>query len=202
VAEAADSFADWLAAARTGSSEALGRVLEACRRYLLLVAEQDLDPALRAKGGPSDLVQQTFLEAQAAFGQFQGGTEDELLAWLRQLLRHNLIDFTRQYRGATKRDVGREIGLRDGAVRSNRAAEVRSDTPSPSGRAMAREQDAVLRQALERLPVDYRTVLRLRYDDGLAFDAIGARMGRSPEAARKLWARAIERLQQEMEASG
>jgi RNA polymerase sigma-70 factor (ECF subfamily) len=199
MADAADPFAGWLAAARAGSSEALGRALEACRGYLLLVAEQDLDPALRAKGGPSDLVQQTFLEAQAAFAHFRGGTEDELLTWLRQLLRNNLIDFTRHFRGTAMRDVGREVGLGAGDTRSQRPGEACADTPSPSGHAMARERDAALRQARERLPEDYRTVLRLRYDDGLAFDVIAARMGRSPEAVRKLWARAVEWLQKELE---
>jgi len=88
--EPADEFAGWLTAARAGSSVALGRILEACRGYLLLVAEQDLDQDLRAKGGASDLVQQTFLEAHGAFGQFRGGSEDEVLAWLRHLLRNNL----------------------------------------------------------------------------------------------------------------
>src|SRR5438876_46084 len=44
-----------LASARTGSSEALGRALDTCRGYLLLVAERSLDPALRtppANSGP------------------------------------------------------------------------------------------------------------------------------------------------------
>ena len=58
-------FTPSLAAARAGSREALGRVLESCRGYLLLIAQQELDPALQARGGASDLVQQTFLEAQA-----------------------------------------------------------------------------------------------------------------------------------------
>jgi RNA polymerase sigma-70 factor (ECF subfamily) len=49
--------AQWLPAARAGSREALGEVLEACRGYLLLLAQEELDPALQAKGGASDLVQ-------------------------------------------------------------------------------------------------------------------------------------------------
>jgi RNA polymerase sigma-70 factor (ECF subfamily) len=201
MAEPADEFAGWLAAARAGSSEALGRVLEACRGYLLLVAGEDLDPDLRAKGGASDLVQQTFLEAQGAFGRFRGDSEDELLAWLRQLLRNNLIDFTRQYRATAKRGVDREVPLAGGDTPS-RASDVGvpADTPSPSGHAMARERDDALRAALDRLPEDYRAILRLRYEDGLGFDAIATRLGRSAEAARKLWARAVARLQQEMDA--
>src|SRR5262249_45736682 len=37
---------------------------EAYRGYLLVLAQRELDPDLRAKGGASDLVQETFLEAQ------------------------------------------------------------------------------------------------------------------------------------------
>ena len=199
MAEPADEFAGWLAQARSGSPDALGHVLEACRGYLLLVAEQDLDPALRSKGGASDLVQQTFLEAQGDFGRFRGGTEGELLAWLRQLLRNNLIDFTRQYRAAAKRAVGREVSLAGGDTPSRPPTEVRADTPSPSGHAMAHEEDEAVRRAMGLLPEDQRTVLRLRYEDGLGFDEIAVRMGRSVPAVRKLWARAVGRLRQELE---
>src|SRR5262245_26207367 len=76
MADAAANAARWLPAARAGSSEALGQVLEACRGYLLLIAGQELEPALRAKGGASDLVQQTFLEAQRDFAGFHGTTHE------------------------------------------------------------------------------------------------------------------------------
>src|SRR5437764_1298683 len=100
-----------LASARSGSAEALGRALETCRGYLLLVAERNLDPVLRAKGGASDLVQETFMEAQRDFAQFQGTTEAELLAGLRRMLLNNVGNFARRYRGTDKRAVGREVGL-------------------------------------------------------------------------------------------
>ena len=61
------STADWLQAARDGSREAMGNLLEACRAYLLLVANRELAADLRAKGGASDLVQDTFLEGHRNF---------------------------------------------------------------------------------------------------------------------------------------
>jgi RNA polymerase sigma-70 factor, ECF subfamily len=197
--EPADEFAGWLSAARAGSSEALGRVLETCRNYLLLVAERDLDPDLRAKGGASDLVQQTFLEAHGAFGQFRGGSEDEVLAWLRQLLRNNLIDFARLYRATAKRGMDRELPLAAADTPSQEGGGVTAETLSPSGHAMARERDDAMRAAMGRLPESYRAILRLRHEDGLGFDEIAKRMDRTPEAVRKLWARAVYRLQQEVD---
>src|SRR5438094_9736562 len=83
----------WLPAARAGSMEALGQALEEFRHYLLRIAEQELDPDLRAKGGASDLVQLTFLEAQRDFARFHGDTAAELRAWLRRLLVDTLANF-------------------------------------------------------------------------------------------------------------
>src|SRR5262245_58290664 len=80
----AEEGARWLSDARAGSPEALGAVLEACRGYLLLIAQGELSPDLRAKAGASDLVQQTFLDAQRDFGRFRGESVAELRAWLRR----------------------------------------------------------------------------------------------------------------------
>jgi RNA polymerase sigma-70 factor (ECF subfamily) len=65
---------------------------------------------------------------------------------------------------------------------------------------IAEEEAALLQRALQRLPEDYQQVIRLRNWQLLPFDVIGQQLGRSAEAARKLWARAIEHLQREMEA--
>src|SRR5205809_5640398 len=74
-----------LAEARAGSGESLGWALESCRGYLLAIADGELPPELRAKGSASDLVQQTFLEAQRDLPHFHGESEDEWRAWLRRL---------------------------------------------------------------------------------------------------------------------
>jgi RNA polymerase sigma-70 factor, ECF subfamily len=69
---------------------------------------------------------------------------------------------------------------------------------SPSGMILAREQAQKLQGALERLPDDYRQVLLLRYQEQRAFEEIAEQMNRSANAVRKLWMRAVERLQDEM----
>src|SRR5262249_55874289 len=145
-----------LDAARTGSRDAMGRVLETYRAYLLLVADRELDPKLQAKGGASDLVQETFMEAQRDFGRFHGTTDGELRAWLRQLLLHNVANFARRYRGTGKRQVDREVGLAGDGPLPDPAAVLPAGTPTPSAWAMAGEQDAELHRALELLPEDYR----------------------------------------------
>jgi RNA polymerase sigma-70 factor, ECF subfamily len=191
--------AQWLLAARDGSSEALGKALEACRRYLLSVARQELDPELQAKSSPSDLVQETFVEAQRDFTHFHGHTEAELLAWLRLLLMHRLGKLRRHYSNTQKRQIAREVSLQAGDSSGDLANGLMSATQTPSVQAMAHEQDAALQAALQRLPDDYRRVIIMRYQDEQSFEQIGQLTDRSPDAARKLWMRAIERLQLELE---
>jgi RNA polymerase sigma-70 factor, ECF subfamily len=52
-----------------------------------------------------------------------------------------------------------------------------------------------------RLPPDDQAVVLLRHFDCLSFEEIGRRLDRSPDAARKLWGRAIVRLQHLMEVT-
>lgn len=178
-----------------GSSELLGQLLEAYRPYLLKVANEELDSDLRGKAGPSDLVQQTFLDANRDIVQFRGKSEAELLAWLRRVLLNNLANFRREFRDTDKRDVGREIAVDPGALQNSALA---AHDPSPSGEAQAREETEALERALARLPDDYREALVLRHQKGRSFAEIGAALGRSADAARKLWARAVEALQSEL----
>jgi RNA polymerase sigma-70 factor, ECF subfamily len=199
-AEPAD-VARWLEAARAGSRDALGEALEACRAYLLAVANRQVDDALRAKGGASDLVQETFLEAQRDFDRFQGNSADELRAWLCRLLVNNAANFARAYRETDKRQVGREVGLPGEAPSDDgRGGGLPGPTPTPSVQAVAKELAQRVEHCLDRLPDDYRQVITLRYREDRPFDEIARLMGRSENAVRKLWFRAIERLQQELDS--
>jgi RNA polymerase sigma-70 factor (ECF subfamily) len=74
-----------------------------------------------------------------------------------------------------------------------------SPISSPSTQAMRREEADALAEALERLPADYRTVILLRNLEGVAFEEIASRMGRSPSAVRMLWERALVKLSQTLE---
>jgi RNA polymerase sigma-70 factor (ECF subfamily) len=190
---------DLLPQAQLGSREALGEVLQACRLYLVMIAESELDPELRGKGGASDLVQQTFLEAQQDFGRFHGTTSDELRAWLRHILLNNVSNFARAYRETAKRNLVREVRL-PARTSGEWFAEPASTAKTPSQQFRAQQEEAELQRALERLPIEYQQVIRYRYQDELSFEEIAARLDRSPPAARKLWSRAIESLRAAMDS--
>jgi len=189
-------FGERIRSARAGSAEALGQLLEECRPYLLLIANQELPPGLRGKVGASDLVQETFLQAQGHFDRFRDDDEPALLAWLRQILLNNAANLKRRYCATDKRQLARELPLANGSAAD--AFDVSAPGPSPSSLVAADEEDAALERALGQLPEEYRQVVTWRNYDRLPFDEIGQRLGRSAEAARKLWVRAVERLQQEL----
>jgi RNA polymerase sigma-70 factor (ECF subfamily) len=187
----------WIREAGGGSSEALGRLLELCRPYLTLVADQHLSPNLRAKVNPSDLVQDTCLEAHRDFARFTGTTEDDLLAWLRRILLNNLANVRRHYQGTGKRQVSREVTLADTPTVD--LIDGLGVEESPSGQAQARERDEELRSALDRLPEATRQIIHWRNYERLTFEEIGRRLDKSAEAVRKTWARAIVELGKHLE---
>jgi RNA polymerase sigma-70 factor (ECF subfamily) len=189
-----------LAAARQGSPEALGRALEGCRQYLLVVARDALPARLRAKVGPSDLVQETVLKAHKGFGRFEGDTEAQWLAWLRAILLHNVASWTQKF-DTEMREVAREVALDAPDSREAPADGVSAPGPSPSEEFPARERDEALERALGQLPEHYRQVVLLHNRDNLTFEAVGQQIGQSAEAARKVWARAVCLLRQLLEGS-
>lgn len=182
--------------ARAGDLHALGVLLDQYRRYLRLLAQSQVGPALRVRLDPSDLVQETLLEAQRDFRQFGGSSEGELAAWLRRILARNLADQVKHHQ-SQKRDFSREEPLEAMVERAHAALAAPISTPSAS--ASRREQAVLLTSAMGKLPPDYREVITLRHLEGQSFEAIAARMGRTSGAVRMLWMRALERLGTMME---
>ena len=188
----------WLAQARSGCRESLGRALNACRRYLLAVAGDEMASELQAKAGISDLVQDTFLEAQRDFPHFVGKSKAELLAWLRQMLLHNVEDFTRKYCETDKRLLDREVSLDDYRGLHDPQGSLLDPAPSPSGQAIRKEQEQALQACLARLPDHYRQVIEWVHRDNRSYADIGSCLGISADAARKLHHRAVALLTQQL----
>jgi RNA polymerase sigma-70 factor, ECF subfamily len=187
---------DWIHEARAGSVEAIGNLIQNCRQYLLAVANQELPAGLRAKFGGSDLVQDTAFEIQTSFHQFTGERREEFLAWARSILLFNASNARRQYRETAKRQVSREISMDDDD--SWLKADLRANDAAPADAAMVNERTVLVEAAVKRLPEHFRQVIYLRHRDHRSFAEIGEQMGRTAEAVRKLWQRAIERLEEEL----
>ena len=104
-------IADIIASVRDGNTQTLGQLLQLYRNYLTVLATTQLDRRLRRRVSTSDLVQETMLAAHRDFARFRGGSEGELLAWLRKILSNCLSHAVEKNIHAKKRDMRREVTL-------------------------------------------------------------------------------------------
>jgi RNA polymerase sigma-70 factor (ECF subfamily) len=187
--------------ARAGDLAALGRLLDLYRNYLKLIARSMIGPVLRARVDDSDLVQEVHLRAHRGFADFLGAGEPELLAWLRAILARTLADQLKHHRAAG-RDARRDASLEAELERCGHEAQsaLATSVSSPSAQLIRRERAVLLADAVSRLPEDYREVFLARHVEHRSLDDIATAMGRSPEAVRKLWTRALLALRKELEA--
>lgn len=189
--------------AKHGSAD-VGQLLSLYTQYLKSLANHQLDRRVRQRVSPSDLVQDTLLEAHRDFPNFRGTTTAELVSWLRRILIHNLIRASEHHLHTEKRDARREISLQRltanlGSVDSPLEAALKSPIGSPSADLRGREQVTELERALGTLPNEQRQVVIMRHLEGLAFNEISQRLGRSSGACRMLWMRAMDVLRERLQ---
>jgi RNA polymerase sigma-70 factor (ECF subfamily) len=184
----------WIAAARAGDRAALARALMSFREYLLLVANDGMGQTLKTKEGASDLVQETFLQAQERLSTYRGRSPSEWRSWLRSILIRQMANKRRHFEATAKRTAGREVPVSEW---SRLGAAASDETPSKE--VARRERKAALIAAISRLPEHYQEVVTGHHEDRLTFDEIGQRRGISAEAARKIWIRALGRLRKELD---
>jgi RNA polymerase sigma-70 factor, ECF subfamily len=164
--------------------------------WLRLLARNEIDSRFAGKFDASDAVQQTLMEAWKGWENFRGSDEPQRLAWLRQILAHQLAHLARHYAGAQKRDVAREVSLSLDHSAQRLDALLPAKDASPSGLAAEQEQRLRLAEVLERLPEDYRQVILLRNIEELSHDEVARRMQRTVGAVRMLWLRALAALRE------
>jgi RNA polymerase sigma-70 factor (ECF subfamily) len=169
----------------------LANYIESLQTYLRLVADRELPSELRAKVSPSDIVQNTYIDARKDLKRFAGRSDRELLAWLCCILLNNTKDITRHYLAREKRQVLREVPLEFiDAVDDCPAA-----MDSPLKVLCDNEDIRTLRRAISCLSPEHREVVNLRSLEHRSFAEIADIMQRSEEAVRKLFARAVSQLQ-------
>ena len=138
-------FQSMLAEARSGDVAAVGNLLNEYRDYLLLIANQHLDRKIQGKIGGSDIVQESMIAAQRGFARFEGETPDQLMAWLRQILLHDVFEAGRRFKQTAKRQVDREVAVPHG---STAAAPVIDPQNTPKTDAVLKEETQRLRNAI------------------------------------------------------
>jgi len=197
-----NGFGPLLTAARNGSSEALGELLDRYRGYLWVIANEEIGSNLTAKVAASDVVQETYAATYRAFDGFRGTSELELKTWLRRVLLNQVTDASRMYLGSLKRDASREISINRPTPESGRSllSGVAGSDSTPSTHAIRHEQIASLQAALDELPPQKCAIVLRHSIHHESFESIGKSLGRSPDAIRKEWRRTLSKLVERMAA--
>lgn len=185
-----DADEDLVRRLREGDEDAGTRLFERLFPSLRPAVRRKLGAALRPRLGESDLIQSAFASVVRRLPEFRDGGPGSFRRWLAGILDHKVIDEIRRQKGRGAQERGRERGLDALSEFSVPAAR----DASPSRGAMADEDRRRVHAAVELLPPDQRTVVRLRHEKSLSIQDAARAMDRTPEAARKLYARALERL--------
>ena len=144
---------------------------------------------LRGRYSVSDVLQEARVAAFEGLRNFVPGPEGTVRGWLLQVVTLKAIDLARQH-GAAKRSAGREVAQAE----RPESGTFPDPGPTPSQVAVAGEFQDAARRAMAGLPEDYRDVLRLTRQQGLSLRHAAECMGRTPEATKKLYGRALARF--------
>lgn len=146
---------------------------------------------------PADVMQVTYLEAFLRIDQFDLDRSEPFRGWLQRIAENNLRDAIRSLSRKKRRPTAPQtspVSIADATTALlNRLA---VSTKTPSHFARQKEQNDRLAVALDALPEDYATAVRLYDLQGLPIEDVARQLGRSTGAVHMLRARAYDRLRE------
>jgi RNA polymerase sigma-70 factor (ECF subfamily) len=188
-----------------GDQEAVRRLLILYHPRLRAKLLRQMDPTMRSKLEPEDILQQVYLEAFRAIGHFNYQGKDSFLRWLYAILDRKLIDEHRALR-AERRDVRREVKAMPAHTQQTTyidlMARIMAGGASPSQDVRKDEALGVLTACLAALPDHYREVLRMRFIEGRPVADVASSLQRSIGSVHMICHRALRLLREQAELHG
>ena len=193
--------AELIRKAAAGDRQAWDDLLSTQRPRLRRMIALRMNPLLRGRLDPSDVIQEAFLDATAGLAQYAERAEMPLFLWLRWLAGMRLTTLHRKHLGCQVRDAAREISVdraMPGASSAALAAQLVGGQTSASEVAMRSERKTRIQEVLEAMdPLD-REVLVLRHFEELSNLETAQALGLQEAAASKRYIRALRRLKEEL----
>ena len=186
---------------RGGDRLAFEQLFTRHRPFLRQIIELRLDPRLRSRVDPSDVVQETQLEAFRRLDDYLQRQPMPFRLWLRKTACERLLMAQRQHVGAARRAVGREVTLPD-ASSLQLAQQLLAGGSTPSQRLNREELAGQVRQAVTRLSETDREVLLMRNLEMLSNQEVALELQIDPAAASQRYGRALLRLRKLLVAGG
>jgi len=183
-----------------GDRAAIEELFARHRTQLTRMIAVRLDPRLKGRLDPSDIVQDVLVEASAKMAAELMNKPVEFYPWLRGLAWDRLCRLHRHHVATRKRSVTREEPFMPADVDDEsvlKLAECIAATGGgPGSQVMHEELRRRVRDALTRLPPKDREIIVLRFLEQLSTQAAADVLGISLTAAKSRQLRAIARLQE------
>ena len=182
--------------AKEGNQSALNQLYTIYAERVRWMVRFRMGKELRSKLESMDIVQDTLLYVLSRLDNFTYTNEGEFVRWLSKIAENELRGSLRRLH-ADKRDIRKEVRLdNDGRTTESRYVgfneQIQATTPSM---VLSRKEDlAKLERAVDELKPEYREAIVLTKIEGLSYQEIGQRMGKSSDAARMLATRAMAEL--------
>jgi RNA polymerase sigma-70 factor (ECF subfamily) len=181
----------------TALEELLGQHRASLRDFI----EFHIDPRLRARIDPSDVVQDTQMELVRRMEDFLAQRPMPFRLWMRKKAYERLLNLRRDHLLRERRSVRREVALPDRSSLAL-ARPLLANQPTPSQEAEARQLAEQVARAVAQLTDADREILLLRHAEDLPFDEIAFLLDLAPATARKRFGRALIRLQKLLREEG
>jgi RNA polymerase sigma-70 factor (ECF subfamily) len=155
-----------------------------------------MNKELRSKLESMDLVQETLIHAFSGLDKFTYSNEGDFVRWLSRIAENELRGSLKKLH-ADKRDIRKEVRLENfGPTTGGGFAGIPGpiEATTPSMILSGKEDLAKLEKAIDELKPEYREAITLTKIEGLSYQEIGQRLGKSSDAVRMLATRAMAEL--------
>jgi RNA polymerase sigma-70 factor (ECF subfamily) len=191
--------------AADGDGQALGILLAQHRDRLRRMVALRLDRRLQGRIDPSDVIQETFLEASTRLAEYERNPSMPFFLWLRFLAGQKLVTLHRHHFGVRMRNADQQVSLFHGSLpepsSAAMAARLVARDLRPSEVAIRAEMKVRVQEALDAMRPKDREVLALRHFEQLSRAEIAQVLDVSEAAAGKRYIRALERLREALRRS-
>jgi RNA polymerase sigma-70 factor (ECF subfamily) len=180
---------------RSGEPNAKERLFARHRSFLRRLVSLRADQRLRARVDPSDVVQETQLEALRRLDDYLAKPTLSFRLWLRQLAYERLLRLRRRHLKTKLRSVEREVHLPENSS-VQLARQLFSVAPEPSVELLNKEFARRVREAVHLLPQSDREMVLLRNFEELSNQEAAQLLDLKPATASQRYGRALIRLRE------
>ena len=183
-----------------GDRKALAALFELHRDALWRMVRFRMNPRLRTRIDPDDVLQEAFLNAEKRVQHFFEDPSRSAFVWFRLIVEQTLADVHRRHLDAGMRDVRQEIALNVAPNADNTTASIAAGLlasfSTPSHAAIREEQSNQLERALASMSALDREIIALRHFEDLPNAIVAEILKIQPTTASNRYVRALARLKE------